>query len=129
MACIACFVCLVSTVSGCRKNALGKGSASSGHNKTWAIYFSLDIYEKNRTTPIWYMWIETKVDNREGEPNAVQCWKQLCDVTERCARLRTKNHQCFDWDNIYRLLPFFLLQSYLCGNFWGENKLTIRLLN
>jgi hypothetical protein len=26
-----CLVCLVSTVSGCRKDALGKGSASSGH--------------------------------------------------------------------------------------------------
>jgi len=31
MACTVCFVCLVITVSGHWKNALGKGSTSSGH--------------------------------------------------------------------------------------------------
>jgi hypothetical protein len=31
MARTACHVCVVSTVSGCRKNTLGRASASSGH--------------------------------------------------------------------------------------------------
>ncbi len=31
MACTACLVCLVSTVSGCHKNILGRASASSRH--------------------------------------------------------------------------------------------------
>ncbi len=31
MACSACLVCLVSTVEGCHKNMLGRGSACSMH--------------------------------------------------------------------------------------------------
>jgi len=31
MVCTACLVCLVSTVSGCHKNAIGRGSATSQH--------------------------------------------------------------------------------------------------
>jgi hypothetical protein len=31
MTCTACFVCLVSTASGCLKNALGRASASGGN--------------------------------------------------------------------------------------------------
>ena len=42
----AFLVCLVSIVSGCRKNALGRGSASSGHiSELEQSRFSLDIYE------------------------------------------------------------------------------------
>ncbi len=31
MACTACLVCMVTTVCGCHKNAVGRGSASSRH--------------------------------------------------------------------------------------------------
>jgi hypothetical protein len=31
MACTACLVCMVTTVCECHKNAVGRGSASSGH--------------------------------------------------------------------------------------------------
>ncbi len=42
----ACLVCLFSTVSGLRKNALGRGSASSRHiTKIQHSKFSLDIYD------------------------------------------------------------------------------------
>jgi hypothetical protein len=51
MACTACLVCLVSYVSGCHKNVLGRGSTNSEHNKTSAIYFSSDIYDADRTSP------------------------------------------------------------------------------
>jgi hypothetical protein len=45
MACTACLVHLVGTVSGRSKNALGKGSTSSGHiTKLEQSRFSLDIY-------------------------------------------------------------------------------------
>ncbi len=45
MACTACLVLLVCTVSGRSKNALGKGSTSNGHiTKLEQSRFSLDIY-------------------------------------------------------------------------------------
>jgi len=45
MAHTTCLVCLLSAVSGCRKNALERGSASSGHiTKLEQSIFSLDIY-------------------------------------------------------------------------------------
>ncbi len=48
MACTALFVCLVSTVSGRNKNALGRGSASNRHITKTNLEksrFSFDIYE------------------------------------------------------------------------------------
>ncbi len=46
MACTACFVCLISSAGGRSKNALGRGSASSGHiTKLEQSRFSLDIYD------------------------------------------------------------------------------------
>ncbi len=46
-------VCLVSTVSGCWKYGLGRGSACSGHI-TWPIYFSLDIYAPGQWKLLWH---------------------------------------------------------------------------
>ncbi len=52
MAHTACLVCLVSTVSGCCKNALGRGSASSRNIvKLEQPRFYLDIYGTNLFTP------------------------------------------------------------------------------
>jgi len=49
MAHTACLVCLVNTVSGCPKYALGRGSASSAHmTKLEKSRFSLDIYGSGR---------------------------------------------------------------------------------
>jgi hypothetical protein len=48
MALTACLVCIVSTVSGRYKNALGKGTASSGHiTKLEQSTFLLVIYGKD----------------------------------------------------------------------------------
>ncbi len=45
MTCAACLVCFVSTVSGCSKNALGRGRTSNRHiTKLEQSIFSLDIY-------------------------------------------------------------------------------------
>jgi len=45
MAHTACLACLVSTASGLGKNALGRGSASSGHlTKLKQHRFSFEIY-------------------------------------------------------------------------------------
>ncbi len=49
MACTACLVCLVSAVSGCRKNAIGRRSASSGH-KT----------KLEQSTFLRYLWLVSK---------------------------------------------------------------------
>jgi hypothetical protein len=47
-----CPVCLVSTVSGCCKNALGRGISSSGHiTKLEQSRFSIDIYGTNLFKP------------------------------------------------------------------------------
>jgi hypothetical protein len=52
MAHTTCLVCLVSTVSGCHKNALGRGSTSSRH--ITKLEQSLDIYghDKDRIISI-----------------------------------------------------------------------------
>jgi hypothetical protein len=49
MACPACLVCLVSTVSGCCKNVLGRGSSSSGH-----------ITKLDPSTFLRYLWFSLK---------------------------------------------------------------------
>jgi len=46
MACTPCLVCLISTVSGCCKNALGRGSTSSGHITNLSNLLFSDIYEQ-----------------------------------------------------------------------------------
>ncbi len=52
MAHTACLVCLVSTVSGCCKNAVRRGSASSRNIiKLEQPRFSVDIYGTNLFTP------------------------------------------------------------------------------
>jgi hypothetical protein len=43
---IACLVCLVSTVSSCHKNTLGRVSASSGH-----------ITKLEQSTFLGYLWL------------------------------------------------------------------------
>ncbi len=45
MICTACLVCLVSTVSGCCENTLGRGSTSSGH-----------ITKLEQSTFLRYLW-------------------------------------------------------------------------
>jgi hypothetical protein len=45
MAHTVCLVCLVSTVSGCRKNTLRRASASRGHITNLSNLLFLDIYE------------------------------------------------------------------------------------
>jgi hypothetical protein len=46
MACTACLVCLVITLSGCRKNALGIGSIFSEHITKLELSTFLGIYDQ-----------------------------------------------------------------------------------
>jgi hypothetical protein len=46
MACTACLVCLVSTVRGCHKNALGIGSIFSEHITKLELSSFLGIYDQ-----------------------------------------------------------------------------------
>ncbi len=60
MACTACLVCLVSTVSGHCKNALGSGSASSGHIiklEQSSLFFR---YLCKRPIQIRCLWLKNK---------------------------------------------------------------------
>jgi hypothetical protein len=51
MACTACLVCLISTVIDCRKNALGRASASSEHitKLEQSTFLSISIGSTNKT--------------------------------------------------------------------------------
>ncbi len=71
MACTACLVCLVSTVSGRPKNALGRGSASSGH-----------ITKLKQSTFLRYLWLAHKhvdylcynIDGAANPPDLLAKW-------------------------------------------------------
>jgi hypothetical protein len=63
MACTVCLVCLVSIVSGCHKNALGRGSASSEHIPNLEqSRFSLDIYDLTQVEPLELLLLEQVPD-------------------------------------------------------------------
>ncbi len=67
MSCTSHLVCLVSIVSGCRKNVLGRGNTSRGHIKNLSnilffryLWFQLVSEDKWKQKPPWFNLTDEK---------------------------------------------------------------------
>ena len=79
----ACLVCLISTVSGCRKNAIGRGSSSSGH-----------IKKLEQSTFLRYLWVHSI-----NQSSLMRClWPNpiLCHVVQGTWDKYNQYNQCID---------------------------------